>query len=424
MSAGDRRSLWTGGGVLFASMTIVNLANYAFNLILGRWLGPAPYADLALIATITLVLVFMTTTLQMVGAKYFAGGDGLAAAPLRRWMSGWAWAAGLGLGAAFVVGAPALATFFNMASPWPFRLLGAGLPFYVAQAVERGALQGSLRFGALATTYQVETWVRLLGGLAAVAIGWGVNGAVGAISLSFVATWLTARVAVGRLPEGPALTAEARRRITAFAGAVVVTLIGEIVFSHSDILVVKRFFPATEAGWYAALAIIGRVVFYAPWAIIATMFPIVAGRHDRGESHRHLLLGSVGLVLTMAATITTITALAPEFVMGLLFGDAYLDVAPLLWRYALATSFFTLGNVIVHYQLSIDRTFGSWLTMAASVALPVTLWVVHDTLEVVVNVQIWLMGAFLAVTVAWMVVSGRAESLDVDEIPIDHIADR
>lgn len=424
MTSGDRRSIWTGGGVLFASMTVVNLANYAFNLILGRWLGPAAYADLALIATITLVLVFMTTTLQMVGAKYFAGADALAGAPLRRWMARWAWCVGLGLATAFIVGAPALTAFFNMASPWPFRLLGAGLPFYVAQAVERGALQGHLRFGALAATYQAETWVRLLGGIGAVAIGWGVNGAVGAISLSFVATWVTARLAVGPLVDGPALTAAARRRISRFAGAVVVTLIGEIVFSHSDILVVKRFFPATEAGWYAALAIIGRVVFYAPWAIVATMFPIVAGRHERGERHRHLLVGSLALVLVIAGAITTTTALAPEFVMGLLFGDAYLDVAPLLWRYALATSFFTLGNVIVHYQLSIDRTFGSWLTAVASVALPIALWIVHDTLAVVVDVQVWLMGAFLAVTVVWVLVSARAKPLDVNEVPVDHVADR
>ncbi|HEX5688822.1 MAG TPA: polysaccharide pyruvyl transferase family protein, partial [Roseiflexaceae bacterium] len=60
------------GALLFASMTIVNAGNYLFNLILGRWLGPAAFADLSLIITLLLVVTLITSALQTVSARFSA----------------------------------------------------------------------------------------------------------------------------------------------------------------------------------------------------------------------------------------------------------------------------------------------------------------------------------------------------------------
>lgn len=49
---------------------IVNVGNYLYNLILGRWLGPEIFSNVALIVTLLLMLSFLAMTLQLLCAKF------------------------------------------------------------------------------------------------------------------------------------------------------------------------------------------------------------------------------------------------------------------------------------------------------------------------------------------------------------------
>ena len=200
--------LLSGGALLFVSATLVNLGNYIFNLLLGRWLGPAAFADLSLIVTLFLVTTFLAAGLQIPTARfvamYTADGNPQTIANLRRWalkMAGWI---GVVLAVICVVGAPAWSNFFSTASAWPFVIFGLFVPFYLLQGVDRGVLQGWTRFPRLAVTYQAEMWSRLLISVVLVGIGLGVNGAVLAIGLSFVSSMVVRPPRGGRSPRGRA----------------------------------------------------------------------------------------------------------------------------------------------------------------------------------------------------------------------------
>ena len=52
------------------SVLAVNGGNYLYNLILGRVLGPAQFADAAVLITFLLVLSFVAMTFQLVTAKF------------------------------------------------------------------------------------------------------------------------------------------------------------------------------------------------------------------------------------------------------------------------------------------------------------------------------------------------------------------
>jgi O-antigen/teichoic acid export membrane protein len=400
-----RAGLLSGGALLFASATLVNAGNYLFNLLLGRWLGPAAFADLSLIVTLFLVTSFLTAGLQIPVARfvaiYTADANPQAAADLRRWALQAATAMGGGLLAICVVGAPAFSHFFGTASPLPFVIFGLFVPFYLVQGVDRGVLQGSTRFGRLAVTYQVEMWSRLAFSIILVGFGLAVNGAVLGIGLSFVATWFAARGAGGRLPAAGRLGGETSSELAAFAVPVLVGQLGQILINNSDILIVRHFFAATAAGHYAALALIGRIVFFATWSVVTAMLPLAAQRHRRGEPHRVLLYAAMGAVLCVSAVVVGAAFLVPEQIVNLLFGPEYLAVAPLLGPYALATMFYALANVVVSYRLAIGNVEGTYLAIAAGVAQVVLLWVFHSSLAQVVGIQLGLMVALFVVLCAW-----------------------
>jgi O-antigen/teichoic acid export membrane protein len=397
--------LLTGGALLFGSATLVNAGNYLFNLLLGRWLGPAAFADLSLIVTLFLVTSFLTAGVQIPTARFVAicaaDGDLQGAANLRRWGGRVALGGGLVLLLILVGGAGAWQQFFATASPWPFVIFGLFVPFYLVQGVDRGVLQGWTRFRALALTYQAEMWSRLLISVLLVGLGLAVNGAVLAIGLSFVATWALARQVARDLPRGEQPAAAVQRELLLFGGPVLVAQLGQILINNSDILIVRHFFPAVEAGHYAALALIGRIVFFATWSVVTAMLPIAAQRHRQGAPHRPLLYASLGAVLAVSLPIVAATVWFPAQIIDLLFGPEYLAVAPLLWLYALATMCFALANVIINYRLSIGNVEGTYGAITAGVAQILLLWVFHGSLAQVVIVQLALMAVLFVLLAAW-----------------------
>lgn len=404
----------TGGALLLVSSTIVNAGNYAYNLILGRWLGPAAFADASLIVTLFLVITFITVALQTTTAKfaavYSAAARPEASAELRRWLGRGAWLGGLAILLVFAAGAPLWQRFFHTSSAWPFVLFALGVPFYFALGVERGVLQGQTRFGALSVSFQAEMWARLALGVGLVALGWSVLGAVGGLTLSLVVAWLVSRQGAGTRPRREALADGERAQIARFAGPVVAALAGQILINNSDVLIVKHFFSAGEAGLYAALALIGRIVFFATWSVVTVLFPIVAQRHHQGAAHRYLLYAGLGIVLAISAPIVGATLLFPAPIVGLLFGAEYLAAAPLLGGYALATTFYALANVVISYRLSLDDGAGSLLALAAGLVQVLALWLLHRDLAQVVLVQVYVMGGlFLALVVwdGWLIIRRR-----------------
>lgn len=102
-AAGRSGGLLSGSMILLISTTVVNLGNYLYNLLMGRWLGPAAFADVSLLVTLFLVVTgsSVTATLQTVAAArysaiYQAGGHTAALGGLRTWGTCWAWRIGLG----------------------------------------------------------------------------------------------------------------------------------------------------------------------------------------------------------------------------------------------------------------------------------------------------------------------------------------
>ena len=407
--------LLTGSAFFFISTTIVNGGNYLFNLILGRLLGPALFADVSIIITLFLFLTFITSGFQQTAAKfaamYSANQDDARLWALRRWLNRRSWL--IGFLCLLLVGgaAPFLQQFFHTTSPWIFVIFAIGLPFYFVQGIDRGLLQGQMRFGLLAASYQSEMWVRLLVGLLLVLLGWAAHGAVLGLTISILVTWAVAAYGLHQIQakqrattppaNDVAIAPHDRQALLAFALPVLLIEISLILINNSDVLIVKRFFDSTAAGHYAALALVGRIVFFGTWSVVITMFPLVAQKQQRREPHRQLLWTSLGMVAGVSILIVAATALAPGLIIRLLFGSAYLTIAPLLWPYALATALFALANVLINYHLALGQRNGTFFALAAGILQVTLLILFHATLTQVVMIQIYLMGLLLLCLLAW-----------------------
>lgn len=383
--------------LFMGSVLLVNGGNYLYNLILGRLLGPEAFADAALLVTFLLVLSFIGMTFQLATAKFAVLFENEQWRIFLTNIYRYAFVFGLITGALLLYFATDLQVLFNTKSSWMFTAFGFGIPVYFFMSVNRGKYQGKQDFHKLSITYQTEMWSRLLLTIALLLI-------VPMEPVILVAIGIVVSFFFGLIPTNrndfaffrkKQLSPENKKHVTKFMILTACYELTQIIINNSDVLLVKHYFDAMDAGLYASLALIGRAVYFVAWMFVMLLLPTVVEKQKNGEPTAPILFKYVGYITILSFAIVISCYLFPESIITLLFGDAYIAMANLLWQYALATSLFAVSNIFAYYFLSLDEY--KPVIFSGILGLSQILLVVffHSSLEIVVQVQIIAMVALL-----------------------------
>jgi len=389
----ERSTMLNGSAIMLVAMMLVNIFNFAYNMVMARMLGPAAFGNINAAVTLLLLASCISLAFQLVCAKFVARNhaDSSKAAVVHS-LLGKAWMASLALGGVLFLAQKPVATYLNVPSPWIIGLLAIGIAAYAPLGVKRGAMQGVCAFPRLGTNFVLEAGIRFFVGAGLVVAGYGVLGAVGAISAAVIAACFIPRIpAQLRIKAGtaePPSYAEAVQAIVFF--------VGQVIINNVDILLVKHFFPSDPAGVYAAISQIGRLLYFASWfGVVNAMFPVAAA-----ASPEHKKAHGIGLplllVLGLSLIFIAVAALFPHLIMGVIFGSRFIEIGWLLALYAVATGLYSLSVVFIAYEMSRRIANTGWLQLIFSGALVLGIGIFHGSLHQVIMVRIVLMAAMLA----------------------------
>jgi O-antigen/teichoic acid export membrane protein len=401
----ETQSIGRASAVLTGATLAASGVNYALNLLLARWMTPSEFGDANLVVTAMLGLTAVAVTLQLVTAQRISTAPAATQAVERRALLRRAWSVGLLVAIAIAVSSPLIAAATSSASAVPFVLLAAGLPFYLAQAVERGALQGRLRFGDLAATLIIEAVTRLGVAIALVLCGLGVSGATAGITASFVASWWLARRRELALSTRSGTEVEhdtaVSRSITArhATQATMLLLVGQIMINNGDVVLAKTLFDADAAGVYSVVALIGRAIFFLSWSVVTAAFPMVATAS--AAERRALRRRAVRTVAAMSTLMTLAVALLAPPLTPTVFSDGYSTAAGLFLPYAIATSLFAVANVMASLSTAQGERQTAAVIVGGAIGQTMLLLAFADDPVRMVWLQVLAMGTLLVVT-AWV----------------------
>jgi O-antigen/teichoic acid export membrane protein len=386
-------TMLNGSAIMLVAMMLVNIFNFAYNVVMARMLGPAAFGHINAAVTMLLLASCISLAFQLVCAKFVARNhaDSSKAAVVHS-LLGKAWIASLALGAVLFLAQKPVATYLNVPSPWIVGLLAIGIAAYAPLGVKRGAMQGVCAFPRLGTNFVLEAGIRFFVGAGLVVAGYGVLGAVGAISAAVIAACFVPRLpAQLRVKAGtaePPSYAEAVQAIVFF--------IGQVIINNIDILLVKHFFPSDPAGVYAAISQIGRLLYFASWfGVVNAMFPVAAAAGPENKKAHGIGLPLL-LVLGLSLIFIAAAALFPHLIMGVIFGSRFIEIGWLLALYAAATALYSLSVVFIAYEMSRRIANTGWLQLIFSGALVLGIGLFHGSLHEVIMVRVVLMAAMLA----------------------------
>lgn len=366
------------------AMLVASASNYLLNLALARLLDQRSFGDASLMVTSMLALTSIAVAFQLVTVSSVAGADPGSIGRRRSRMLRSALSIGTAIAVVLWLAADVLQDQLQTGSAWPFRVLGLGIPFYLAQAVDRGVVQARLSFGRLAVSYLAEAGVRVGAGLGLVIAGFGVVGTTWGLSLSFVASWLVVA------PRGRAIRTVGRDvALERAAFAPMALLLGaQVIINNGDVLLSKLVFAPEDAGLYAAVALVGRAVFFVSWAAVQVVFPAVAAGDDASQS---LVDRAIVGLLAFGALSTLAATLLADTIASLLFGAEYQDAGALLGPYAAATSMFSVVNLIVTSDIGRGTLRSGWMMLAGAVAQTAVLAVFANSSSQMVWLQVMVM---------------------------------
>ncbi len=316
--------------MMFSSAAIMAVLNYAFSLLMARWLVPGDFGLLAFVQTVLLLAgLFLGSGIPWSLATI------VATAPSQDYSRLVRGAVLANLGLALLI--DALLALLFAAGPlqpgletWPvLGLVALAIPAVSVIGVMVATAQGRERFGVVAGLHTIEIVVKAACGAILVRAGWGVNGAVcgfmmGSMTAASLGIW-----SIGRGKRMPGSIAWPRFSL---AGPLFAALLVAALLQNLDVLAIKLLSGGDRAiaGAYQAATVLATAPYYlVPSALVPVLLPRLARRGELAKTGL-VLAGAARLVVLVLVPIEAGLLLFPDLALRTLLAPKYLSAVPVL----------------------------------------------------------------------------------------------
>ena len=408
-----------GGVAFFIANGATGFANFLFNVVISRMLGPSQYGALGALLNLVVVLSVVLSGLQVAVTTAVAGmtsSEGeLGVSHLVKHF--------LGVGVAMSIGltaiSPLIRSYLHLQSDTSVLILVGWCIPTVLLTLFQGILIGEHRFGWVAGAALIGTIIgRLLVGVLFVELGFGLNGAIAATSAAQVLSLLVS-VAPLRRQLWQVATKSVRRVSLSVREVALSTLAlaGFWVLASIDTELARHFLPATESGHYAAASVAGRIALFATSSIATLALPRLSLGAGRSAAARVTLRWSLVVTFVMGLAVALVLSAVPGFIIRVLFGAGYVSAVPALR--VLSFEALTLGmlSLLVYYHIARRSLFAllPWLGVVLSF---LGIYVFHETL---LSVSLDMLVSLVVITAIAML--GAVHGLLAEPLPIDAVID-
>ena len=398
--------------IVFLASIIGCLFSYLYQIYVGRALGPEGYGTFGSLFAIFYLISIFAGTIQTAGARFvsdlYTRGRAGEIGPLLYGMLKKSAALGAIGFAAFYLIRQDIAGFLKIDSQEQVLVLGTILLASFLLPAVTGAVQGLQRFYLFAFLGALTMGLKFLFGVLLVSMGFGVSGALGAVTLATVGTLL-----VGLFVLRPYLGKSRKnadynfKELYLYSAPALLVMVCLAVPSNADVILAKHFFNGHEAGLYTAASVIGKIVLFLPSSISAVMFPKAAEKNILGEDTLHLLNRSLLYTGLLSGLAAAAFAISPSFI-GLIFGAGYTQAAGITGLYAVAMALFSMTWVVAQYCLAVDDLKYTYLLVAVTALELGIIALIHGTVVQMAEVLVIVNFVLFILSYLYVILGGRA----------------
>ena len=378
---------------IFLAGNFASFGNFLYNLAMGRMLSPADYGELEAILSLSVLfavpLSVLSTFIVKIVSSYWGQNKKIEiktflAVYRRRFLL------------ISIVGSilllffsPIIIRFLNLGSILSVIFLSLLFLLSGLTIVNNGGLGGTLSFGFLAINGITGTTIKLITSVILVFLNFQLSGAflgplLGTL-VAFALSFIELRNIFKNVKETKKIPKDILKETffpTLFA-SLAITL-----FLTVDVILARHFFSESVSGEFAAVAVLGKIIYYAIGPVISVMFPLISARAANGTSHVLPLLGSLAMVFGVGSLIGFIFIMFPVFILNTLFDGKYLNGASYLGTYSLFMTIFSINSVLTHFLLAISYFRPMWLLFCLSAFAGILMILFHGSISQLIWINV------------------------------------
>jgi len=291
-----------------------------------------------------------------------------------------------------------LKLFFNFGSIYPFISLAVLLVLSLFFTFRSAILQALHRFVEVSIANIYLSAGRLIFAVLLVYIGWASFGAITAIVLSqflaLIYVYLKTSNHLMTLAKAKVkITSQIKKELSYALLVFSATLCITFLYS-ADVIIIKHYFPADQAGFYSGIATIARIIFFITGSVAGVLISHIKIENPDKENKKTLkkslfLVGGLGGVALLTFLVF------PDIVIKVLIGQKYLEYANLLPRLSLLLFLVSVINVFFFYYLALRKYFLAVIAILSPLLVIVLSYFRHDSLLEIINNFLWVSALIL-----------------------------
>jgi O-antigen/teichoic acid export membrane protein len=384
----------SGSFIVITGNLVANFFNFLFNVFMSRSLSVIDYGTLASIITLITFPALLTSAVNPVvvryAGSYFAKGELSLVRGLYLKFTQFFLLFGVICFTIFIVILSQISAFFHIDNLFILFFANGIMFITLINITNISFIQAKLAFRFNIVIGLSTAVAKLLFGILFIYVGYSVTGAVGAIFISAIVT-----LVLGFYPFRFILSKNLKsskigiKELFRYGIPAALTQIGLTSFISLDILFGKHFFTSEQAGLYAGLSLIGKVIFYVTGPICGVMFPIIVQKYSNNERTQNTLLLSIIFTLSPALVLTGFYFLFPEYtILFFLKKTEYLKIIPYVGFFGLSITLYSIHNLLATFYLAINKTRVYIPILCASVLQIIFFIMYHQTIQQMITVSL------------------------------------
>ncbi|MBU1201440.1 oligosaccharide flippase family protein [Patescibacteria group bacterium] len=346
------------GGIFLVASVIAGVMNYAYQIIMGRMLGPSLYGVLGSLLALLMIAQITSSSIQLVISRFISEFKAKNEFGKINYL----------ISKSFfyitIFSILGIIIYFFMI-PWISRILQID---YWLSMVMLGLLAVTSFFAAIISGYlnglQKFVYQNLIGiigiviklflGVLLVYLGFSVDGALGAILVGGVIGLIIGLFAF-KSHKHFKKKKFSFKKIASYSLPVFLASIFPIVLINIDIILVKIFMTSVETGYYVAASTFGKIIWFGSGFFAAPLFPKIAELHDKRKDTSSMLKNSLIYTFIIAGVGCVAYFMMNHFIVNTLYGAAYSSVISLIGPFGVAMAFFSLNMIMINYNLAVKK---------------------------------------------------------------------
>jgi O-antigen/teichoic acid export membrane protein len=351
-----------GSSILVLGNLFANFFNFLFNLFVSRSLTVSEYGIFASVMSLIAFPVLIGNAINPLVVRfagdYFATKKFALLRGLYLQIKKLMLFVSIFIFIVFLIFIPAISNFFHIADSRILFITDFIIFVALIGVINMAFLQAKLAFSFQVIVNFCNALLKLVIGGFLVVMGYSVLGVTFAVLISGLVSYLISFIPLkfifDKKISAPSIP---NKELFLYGFPSSLALVGLTSFISSDIILVKHFFNPHEAGLYAGLSLIGRVIFFVSAPIATVMFPMIVQKHSMKENYTSTFKLSLALVIIPSVVLTMFYSAFPHIaVLFFLKRKEYLAISQYIVPFSIFITFYSILAILTNFYLSINRT--------------------------------------------------------------------